>query len=74
MNWADTLRMKAKTAKYALNIKRLDKEVQLYYERKTNEGKNPMLVMNAIRCKIISRVFAVVNRNTPYVDFKKYAV
>lgn len=57
----------------ALNIKRLDKDVKLYYERKTKEGKNPMLVMNAIRCKIISRVFAVVNRNTPYVDFKKYA-
>jgi transposase len=57
----------------ALNIKRLDKDVKLYYERKTNEGKNPMLVMNAIRCKIISRVFAVVNRNTPYVDVKKYA-
>jgi transposase len=57
----------------ALNIKRNDKDVKQYYERKTNEGKNPMLVMNAIRCKIISRVFAVVSRNTPYVDFKKYA-
>ncbi len=46
---------------------------QMYYNRKVAEGKNPMLVMNALRCKVLSRVFATVKRGTPYVDVKKFA-
>lgn len=57
----------------ALAAKKHDKQFKDYYERKTKEGKNGMLVMNALRCKIISRVFATVKRNTPYVDFLKFA-
>ena len=40
---------------------------------KKNEGKNSMLVLNNIRCKLISRVFAVVNRETPYINTYKFA-
>ncbi len=57
----------------ALTTKKVDKEIALYYERKTGEGKNPMLVMNNIRCKILSRVFAVISRGTPYVNLQKFA-
>lgn len=57
----------------ALSAKRVDKQLKEYYERKTKEGKNGMLVMNALRCKIISRVFATVKRETPYVNFLKYS-
>jgi transposase len=57
----------------ALNAKRTDKELNLYYERKTKEGKNGMLVMNAIRDKLIHRVFATVKRGTPYVPLMKFA-
>ncbi len=57
----------------ALSAKKYDKQFKDYYERKTSEGKNGMLVMNALRCKIISRVFAAVRRETPYVDFLKYS-
>ncbi len=57
----------------ALSAKRLDKELKAYYERKTEEGKNPMLVLNAIRCKLLARVFATINRKTPFVNLQKFA-
>lgn len=57
----------------ALSAKKYDKQLMDYYERKTKEGKNGMLVMNAIRCKIVSRVFATIKRQTPYVNFLKFA-
>lgn len=57
----------------ALNAKRYDHEIREYYLRKIATGKNPMLVMNAIRCKVLSRIFATVNRGTPFVDLKKFA-
>jgi transposase len=57
----------------ALSAKKHDAQIRQYYERKRNEGKNAMLVMNAIRCKVVSRVFATVKRGTPYVEIAKYA-
>jgi transposase len=57
----------------ALNAKKYDDELRLYYERKIKEGKNGMSVMNAIRCKVLSRVYATVKRGTPYVPLAKYA-
>lgn len=41
-------------------------EMQEYYKRKVLEGKNKMSVINAVRNKIIARIFAVVRRNEPY--------
>ena len=38
-------------------------ELRDYFERKVAEGKNKMLVLNAIRNKIILRIFACVNQN-----------
>lgn len=66
-------KMKSLLNMAALSAKRIDKEISDYYVRKTAEGKNPMLVMNAIRCKILSRVFAVINRQTPFVNTQKFA-
>lgn len=43
-----------------------DKEMKQYFERKVLEGKNKMSVINAIRNKIIHRVYAVIKRKTPY--------
>lgn len=57
----------------ALNAKRYDGEIKQYFERKVNEGKNKMLVLNNIRCKLLSRIFAIINRNTPYVNLQKFA-
>ena len=44
-----------------------DPEIRAYYKRKIEEGKDHKLVINAISCKLINRVFAVVKRQTPYV-------
>lgn len=57
----------------ALNAKRTDREIGLYYERKIAEGKNGMLVMNAIRNKLIGRIFATVKRGTPFVPLMQFA-
>jgi transposase len=57
----------------ALTAKKYDPDLKNYYQRKVKEGKNPMLVMNAIRCKLVSRVFATVKRETPYVNTQKFA-
>jgi transposase len=41
-------------------------EFRLYKERKLQEGKSKMLILNNIRNKMIHRVCAVVQRQTPY--------
>lgn len=43
-------------------------ELRTYYERKVAEGKNKMLVLNAVRNKLIHRIYAVVKRKQNY-DF-----
>jgi transposase len=55
----------------ALSAKKYDPQIKEYYERKVKEGKNKMLVLNAIRCKLISRAFAVIQRNSPFVNTLK---
>ncbi len=41
-------------------------ELQEYYQRKVAEGKNKMLVINALRNKLIHRVYAVVRQGKKY--------
>jgi hypothetical protein len=41
-------------------------ELREYYLRKVAQGKNKMSVLNAIRNKIIQRIFSVIKRGTPY--------
>jgi transposase len=41
-------------------------DLKKYFERKVAEGKNKMLVINAVRAKLLYRVLAVVKRGTPY--------
>lgn len=48
-----------------------DPELHLYYERKAKEGKEHGVIMNAIKFKLITRVFAVVNRGTPFVKMRQ---
>jgi len=45
-----------------------NKELKAYYNRKVDEGKSKMSVINAVRNKLIHRVIAVINRGTPYVQ------
>ena len=52
---------------------RHDWELKAYYERKTADGKQKMLVINNVRAKLLARVFAVINRGTPFVNTCKFA-
>jgi transposase len=52
----------------ALSVIRHKQEFKSYYERKKQEGKHPMCILNAIRNKIVLRVFAVVKNDRPYVN------
>ncbi len=52
----------------ALTVIRHKQEFKLYYERKKQEGKHGMCILNAIRNKIVLRVFAVVKNNRSYVN------
>lgn len=45
---------------------KLDIELKRYYERKVAEGKSKMSVLNAVRNKLLARVFAVVQRGYAY--------
>lgn len=45
-----------------------DPELKTYFERKVKEGKNKMCVINAVRNKLIHRVFAVVRDGRMYED------
>ena len=57
----------------AISAIRYDKELMTYYERKVKDGKPKMLVINNVKCKLLGRVFAVVNRNTPFINTFKFA-
>jgi len=59
-------RLKTALHMAALTAMKLDKELKTFYERKVAEGKSKMSVINAIRNKLIHRIFAVVKRQTPY--------
>jgi transposase len=48
-----------------------DAELKLYYQRKILEGKNKMSVINAVRNKLVHRVFSVVRDERMFED--KYA-
>ena len=47
-------------------------EMKLYYEKRVKQGKPKMSTINIIRNKILSRIFAVIQRGTPYVDTMSY--
>lgn len=55
----------------ALAAVRFDEELNAYYSRKVEEGKNKMRVLNNVRNKMIHRLCAVIKRQSPYI--KKYA-
>lgn len=56
----------------ALAALRFDAGLKSYYERKIAEGKNKMSIINAIRNKLVLRIFAVIRDNRNYVDNYAY--
>ena len=45
-----------------------EQALKSYYQRKVAEGKNKMCVINAVRNKLIHRVFAVVRDDRFYEE------
>jgi transposase len=60
-------RMKALLSNGANSACKYDPEIKAYYRRKKSEGKDHKLIINAVSCKLVNRVFAVINRQTPYI-------
>jgi transposase len=48
-------------------------EMKAYYDRRVEQGKSKMSTINIIRNKLLARIFAVVNRGTPYVNTYRFA-
>lgn len=48
-------------------------ELKAYYQRRLDQGKHKMSTLNIVRNKLLSRAFAVVHRQQPYVDLYKFA-
>lgn len=46
---------------------RHDKELKKYYQKRVSAGMKKMSCLNIIRAKIVSRIFAVAKRQTPFV-------
>ena len=66
-------KMKSLLSMSAISAIQHDKELKLYYQKRVEEGKPKMVVLNIIRNKIVSRVFATINRGTPYVELSKFS-
>ena len=64
--------LKADLSMAARSAVAYDNEMKTYYQRKKDEGKHFGVVLNAVKFKLIERMFAVVKRRTPYVDIYKY--
>ncbi len=54
----------------AMSVISRDPELREYYQRKVAQGKNKMLVINAVRNKIIHRLCAVIKRGYIYQSEK----
>jgi transposase len=50
-----------------------DPQLRLYCQRKISQGKSYGSVINAVKFKLIERMFAVVNRGTPFVKMATFA-
>ena len=65
-------RIKALLSNGAASAIQSDEELKAYFHRKVAEGKPKMVVINAVRAKLINRVFATINRGTEYVILRQY--
>jgi len=66
-------KMKSLLSMSAISAIQHDKELKTYYHKRVEEGKPKMVVLNIIRNKLVSRIFATINRGTPYVELNQYA-
>jgi transposase len=58
----------------AMSAIQCDDELKAFYKRKIGEGKNKMSVLNAVRNKLISRVFSCIKSNRVYQKNYQHAL
>lgn len=66
-------KMKSLFSNCTMSAINFDPELKRYYKRKIADGKRPGVVLNAIKNKLIHRVFSVIKRQTPFVQLLNYA-
>ena len=66
-------KMKALLNLAASSAIQADHELKAHYQRRVESGKSKMSTLNIVRNKIVHRVFAVVNRGTPFVSLYQHA-
>lgn len=49
-----------------------DPNIKAYWQRKKAEGKHGGVILNAIKFKIVLRMFAVIKRQKPFVEIDSY--
>lgn len=81
-----SIRGKTRVSKMAnMNLKKLlhlaamcairySEELKIFYNRKVEAGKNKMCVINAVRNKLISRIFACINNKRMYQKNYQHAL
>ena len=60
--------MKALLTQSAKSAIQYDKELKDYYQKRTAMGKSKKSTINVVRNKIIHRMFAVIKRQTPFIE------
>jgi transposase len=65
--------LKSDLSQAAISAVRFDTELSLYFKRKIASGKESGVVYNAVKFKLVERMFAVAVRGTPYVRLNGYA-
>jgi len=56
----------------ASSARKSDKHLKAYYKRRLEQGKNKHIVQNAIRNKYLARIFAVIQRGTPFIEVDNF--
>lgn len=61
--------MKALLSTAAISAARFDPQLKAYFNRQLEKGKAKGWIYNAIKNKLVHRIFKVIKRGTPYVVF-----
>lgn len=67
-------KIKALLSTAAISAMQWDPQLKAYAEKQLERGKNLGWVLNALKNKIVHRVFAVVKRGSPYVTLGQHKV
>lgn len=59
-------KIKSYLSQGALSAIQHDAELRQYYQRKLADGKDEGKVLNVIKCKLLARMFSVINRGCPF--------